>query len=124
MTHTTNPLLNASTIRKALALFQDLYLKDKADSLFTVTRHQTRFYRKDCSPVNHDPNKLLRTQDLESWYEENSNLYIFTKESFKKTHARIGVKPFMYEIPRWESIDIDDQESWDFAEIISKSIKM
>lgn len=122
MTHTTNPLLRPSTVREALGKFQDLHSKNQADSLFTVNHHQTRFYHKDGSPVNHDPNKLLRTQDLESWYEENSNLYIFTKNSFQKTNARIGLKPFLYKMPRWESIDIDDQESWEMAEMISKSM--
>ena len=39
---------------------------------------QTRFYRFDGSPVNHDPKNLIPTQNLESWYEENSNfLYIY-----------------------------------------------
>ena len=43
---------------------------------------------------NHNPNKLQRTQDLESLYEENSNLYIFSKESFINSNSRIGKKPF------------------------------
>ena len=115
MTHTTNPLLSASTIRSALNKFQAEALSGNADSLFTVNKIQTRFYRRDCSAVNHDPNKLVRTQDLEPWFEENSNLYIFTNESFEKTGARIGKKPYMYESPRFESIDIDDQDDWDFA---------
>ena len=55
---------------------------DEADSLFTVTKIQTRFYRADGSAVNHDPKVLLRTQDLEPWFEENSNLYIFSAASF------------------------------------------
>ena len=58
----------------------------------------------------------MRTQDLEKWYEENSNLYLFTKESFQKNNNRIGSKPFLYESPKYESIDIDDQNDWEFAE--------
>ncbi len=121
MTHTTNPLISASTIKAALARFREKLFNNEADSLFTVNRYQTRFYRKDGSPVNHDPDKLIRTQDLEPWYEENSNLYIFTRDSFQKTNSRIGIKPAMFEMPPWESIDIDDQESWDFAEMIAKA---
>lgn len=122
MTHTTNPLMSPDTIRRALAAFQDARAKGKADSLFTVDKIQTRFYRSDCSPVNHDPNNLIRTQDLEPWYEENSNLYIFTRDSFAKTNARIGKQPMMFEGPRIESIDIDDQDDWDFAVIAAKYI--
>lgn len=121
MTHTTNPLLSATTIRQALLKFIEAKEEGIADSLFTVNRFQTRFYREDGSAINHDPNNLIRTQDLEPWYEENSNLYIFTAESFAATQARIGKQPIMYETPRLESIDIDDQTDWEIAEAIAQS---
>ena len=107
MTHTTNPLMSAETVRGALKAFLASRAKESADSLFTVDKVQTRFYRSDCSAVNHDPDNLIRTQDLEPWFEENSNLYIFTRDSFRKTNARIGKQPMMYEGPQFESIDID-----------------
>lgn len=115
MTHTTNPLMSPDTIRRALAAFQKTHTANAADSLFTVDKIQTRFYRADASAVNHDPNNLVRTQDLEPWFEENSNLYIFTRDSFAKTDARIGASPTLFETPKFESIDIDTPEDWDFA---------
>ena len=118
MTHTTNPLLSSETIRAAMKAFEGA--KGKFDSLFTVNKFQTRFYRADGSPVNHDPNNLVRTQDLEPWYEENSNLYIFTRDSFALTNARIGAKPMMFETPRIESFDIDTPVEWTISEIVSK----
>ena len=120
MTHTTNPLMSADTVRVALQAFQVAWTAGKADSLFTVDKVQTRFYREDCSAVNHDPDNLVRTQDLEPWFEENSNLYIFTRDSFDKTSARIGKHPVMYEGTRFESIDIDNQEDWNFAVIAAQ----
>ena len=115
MTHTTNPLMTADTIRNALGAFLAAKSEGKADSLFTVDKIQTRFYRSDCSAVNHDPDNLIRTQDLEPWFEENSNLYIFTRDSFAKTNARIGKHPMMFESRKFESIDIDTPADWDFA---------
>jgi CMP-N-acetylneuraminic acid synthetase len=123
MTHTTNPLLSAQTIRAATSAFLAAKADGKADSLFTVDKVQTRFYREDVSAVNHDPANLIRTQDLEPWFEENSNLYIFTAESFASTQARIGRKPMMFVNPRIESIDIDDQEDWDFAMIAARYLR-
>ena len=120
MTHTTNPLMSADTVRKSLAAFQAAKAAGRADSLFTVDKVQTRFYRADGSAVNHDPNNLLRTQDLEPWFEENSNLYIYTRESFAATNARIGRKPTMFEAPFFESIDIDTPEDWDFAAVAAR----
>jgi len=120
MTHTTNPLMSAETIRKALASFCEAQSSGKADSLFTVDKVQTRFYRADGSPVNHDPENLLPTQHLEPWFEENSNLYIFTRTSFETTQARIGKQPMMYESPFFESIDIDTPDDWDFAVVAAR----
>lgn len=123
MTHTTNPLMSADTIRKAIAAFIEGQAAGRADSLFTVDKVQTRFYRADCSPVNHDPDNLIPTQNLEPWYEENSNLYIFTAESFAGTKARIGRKPMMYEGPFFESIDIDTPADWDFAVVAARFLQ-
>jgi CMP-N-acetylneuraminic acid synthetase len=120
MTHTTNPLMSADTVRGALAAFREAQESGGADSLFTVDKVQTRFYRADASPVNHDPDNLVRTQDLEPWFEENSNLYIFTRASFAATHARIGKRPMMYEGPSFESIDIDTPADWDFAVVAAR----
>jgi CMP-N-acetylneuraminic acid synthetase len=120
MTHTTNPLMSAGTVRQALAAFREAQAQGRADSLFTVDKVQTRFYRADASPVNHDPNNLVRTQDLEPWYEENSNLYIFTRDSFAKTNARIGAQPMMHEGPVFESIDIDTPQDWDLAVVAAR----
>lgn len=120
MTHTTNPLMSADTVSKALAAFQEARVAGKADSLFTVDKVQTRFYRADCSPVNHDPDNLIPTQHLEPWFEENSNLYLFTGDSFAKTNARIGKQPMMYEGPFFESIDIDTPADWDFAVVAAR----
>ena len=121
MTHTTNPLISAPTIRAALQSYESGVASGAHDSLFTVNKFQTRFYRTDGSPVNHDPDNLIRTQDLEPWFEENSNLYIFSRESFAATNARIGKKPILFETPRAESADIDDQEGWNIAETLAKA---
>jgi len=116
-THATNPLLKAETIGKALKLFVDH--EEDFDSLFTANRFQNRFYWKNGDPINHSLEELIRTQDLEPIYEENSNFYIFTKRSFEKRKRRIGEKPQILEMSRVESIDIDDEFSFHLAEILS-----
>ena len=117
MTHATNPLLSHKTILDAITLYRNR--AEDYDSLFTVNRVQSRFYRADLAPVNHDPDHLVRTQDLEPLYEENSCLYLFTKESFLKANARIGEKPLMLETPKLESIDIDEPDDWEKAEALA-----
>jgi CMP-N-acetylneuraminic acid synthetase len=117
MTHTTNPLLSAATIQRAITQYKDELAAQKADSLFTVNRIQTRFYTESCKAINHDPDNLIPTQDLEPWYEENSNLYLFNQESFAKTNARIGARPSMMVSPAMECSDIDTPDDWDMAVI-------
>lgn len=119
MTHTTNPMLSARTIGGALSDYRAKAAAGEADSLFTVNKIQTRFYRADGSPVNHDPTNLIQTQDLEPWYEENSCLYIFSADSFAATDARIGKTPAMYETPPLENIDIDTPADWAMAEAVA-----
>jgi len=113
-THSTNPLLKQSTMEAAI----DHYFNhlDAYDSSFAVTRVQTRLYRATGEPVNHNPDELIRTQDLPVLYEENSNFYIFSKSSFYNTdQRRIGLKPYMFETPPLESIDIDDLSDFNLA---------
>ncbi len=120
MTHTTNPMLSRSTIVDALSKFSESLSTGEHDSLFSVDKIQTRFYKKDGTPINHNPDKLIKTQDLEPWFEENSNLYLFTKESFESTQARIGKKPFLFETPKGESVDIDTPDDWEIARKLQK----
>ena len=123
MTHTTNPLLSLKSIEQSIETFSDALKTNKYDSLFTVNKIQTRFYDKNVKPLNHDPDNLIRTQDLEPWYEENSNLYLFTKEGFHKTSSRIGSNPMMFETPLFESIDIDTPDDWEIAEVLVNKYK-
>jgi CMP-N-acetylneuraminic acid synthetase len=120
MTHTTNPLITGNTISNALNNYHDNLAS--YDSLFSVNKIQTRFYREDMSAVNHDPDNLIRTQDLEPWFEENSCLFIFSAKSFASTNARIGTKPMMYITPALESVDIDEPEDWVMASALAERI--
>ena len=118
-THATNPLLEPETIQKGIeAYFEGL---PNYDSLFSVTRLQTRLYWEGGKPVNHYPSELLRTQDLPPVFEENSNFYIFSKDSFKRAgNNRIGLNPQMFEVPKLEAIDIDEPEDFVLAETLYK----
>lgn len=116
-THSTNPLLSVDTLDRAI----EEYFAGIAsyDSLFSVTRLQTRLYWQSGEPVNHNPQELLRTQDLPPVFEENSNFYFFSKESFAAAgNKRIGLNPKMFEINKLEAVDIDEEEDFRLAELL------
>lgn len=119
MTHVTNPFLSAGVIRRALGAFRQAAAQGTADSLFGVTRHQARFYDPAGRPINHDPAVLVRTQELEPLFEENSTIYVFTAESFSRAEARIGRRPIMFETPPLESLDIDEESDWQLVEALT-----
>src|SRR5215208_3916318 len=110
-THSTNPLLKPETISRAIQSLMTRY--PEYDSLFSVTRLQTRLYAGQGHAIHPDPRVLIQTQDLPPVYEENSCLYIFTRENLIKRHHRIGETPMMFEIDAEEAWDID--EELDFA---------
>lgn len=118
-THSTNPLVRTATIDAAIEKYFDSL--GYFDSLFSVTRLQTRLYDKSARPINHDPNELLRTQDLEPLFEENSNFYLFSKKAFHEADKkRIGLKPQLFEVNKLEAIDIDETEDFILAELLYK----
>jgi len=115
-THSTNPLLRTETITRAIELFLASY--PTYDSLFGVTRWQTRLWDQLGRAVNHDPSILLRTQDLPPIFEENSNLYIFTRQTLEQRRNRLGERPLMFEIDRLEAWDIDEELDFQIAEFL------
>jgi CMP-N-acetylneuraminic acid synthetase len=110
-THTTNPLLRPTTISQAIQALLKQY--PAYDSLFTVTRLQTRLWDQLGRAINHNPAILLQTQDLPPVYEENSCAYIFSRDTLLRRRNRLGDRPLMFPIRAEEAWDID--EELDFA---------
>jgi CMP-N-acetylneuraminic acid synthetase len=119
-THSTNPLLRAETISSAIQTFIEVF--PEFDSLFGVTRLQTRLWDQSGKPINHNPDVLLRTQDLPPVYEENSCIYIFKKETLLERRNRLGERPLMFEIPAIEAWDIDEELDFIIADTLCRHL--
>lgn len=118
-THSTNPLLRPETISRAIQTLQANY--PAYDSLFSVTRLQTRLWDGLARPINHNPAILLRTQDLPPVYEENSCIYLFTRPTLELRRNRIGERPFLFEIDRDEAQDIDEEIDFTIADLMMRA---
>jgi CMP-N-acetylneuraminic acid synthetase len=117
-THSTNPLLKAETISTAINSFISNY--PSYDSLFSVTRLQTRLWDQLGRAINHNPAILLQTQDLPPVYEENSCIYIFEREALVSHRNRLGERPLMFEIDVAEAWDIDEELDFAIVEHLTK----
>ena len=114
--HVTSPFINILNVEDAYDKILEGY-----DSVVSCNEINTRFWRKESygyCPVNHNPMKLEQTQDLPTFYEENSTFYIFDVEVFLKTRTRIGFNPFFYPISFPSNIDIDTEDDWSMVEKI------
>lgn len=100
----TAPLMSVKTINACIKV---LKTKKKYDSICTVNKLYTWFWF-DNKPINYKPRLLARSQDAKPIIKETTGIYGIRKEALKKYKCRIGKKPFFFEVPQEESIDVDN----------------
>lgn len=115
--HTTSPFAKPETIDDLIEhVFSGEY-----DSAFCAENIKT-FMWMNGRPMNFDPDRFPRTQDLPDIFGETSIAYVFTKESFLANNRRLGKKPYIKEVSKIEAIDIDYPEDFDIANAIYKEV--
>lgn len=110
--HATAPFITVETINDCVRAVKS----GEYDSAFCASKIQDYLW-KDGKPLNFDATDLPRSQDLQPIYRETSGVYVFTREVFEKYHRRIGVNPYVKEVSFRESIDINNPEDFQLAEI-------
>jgi CMP-N-acetylneuraminic acid synthetase len=118
-THSTNPLLKTESVRSSIDILRQYY--PGYDSLFSVTKVQRRLYDSLARSINHNPNILIQTQDLPPVFEENSCLYLFTRETLEKRRTRIGDRPYMYVLDAAEAWDIDEEMDFRIVDLMMQA---
>jgi CMP-N-acetylneuraminic acid synthetase len=111
--HATAPFITVDTMKQCIEAVKS----GEYDSAFCAIKLQDYLW-KNGEPMNFDATNVPRTQDLEPIYQETSGIYVFTKEVFEKHRRRIGMKPFIKEVSFKESVDIDNPEDFDLAEVL------
>ena len=53
---------------------------------------------------------------------ETTGLYGITREALSKYHCRIGRKPYIHIVSKFEAVDINTEEDWKVAEYVGKVI--
>lgn len=119
-THSTNPNLTADTIDRSIEAF---FATKNHDSLISVTEIKKRFYWPDGRPINHDPGSLLKTQNQIPLLEENSCIYIFSRNGFLKRQNRVGENPMFFPVSPMEAVDIDEESDFAIAESIRRYLE-
>lgn len=114
----TAPYLQPQTIEKCV---HNLQTSNEYDSVFTATENHG-FYWLNQTPINYRPGILPRSQDMLAVVEESTGLYGIHNESLKKYHCRIGRKPYIHIVNKFEAVDINTEEDLKVAEYVGKVI--
>ena len=110
----TAPYMQPSTIK---ACYNQLISSNEFDSCFTALENHS-FYWLAGTPVNYRPEILPRSQDMLPVIEETTGLYGISKDSLRKYRCRIGRKPYMHFVSKFEAVDINTEEDFKVAEYI------
>ena len=112
----TSPLVDNKIYKKAINTFKKMDKKN-FDSLLSVHEIQEYLYYKK-KPLNFKRVPHMRSQDLKKLYAVNFAINIITRENMIKYKTTIGQKPKFFIIPKNLSIDIDEKQDFEFAELL------
>lgn len=114
----TAPYLQPESIR---ACSDKLVNSTVYDSCFTAVKHQGFFWLNDTS-INYRPCILPRSQDMQPVVEETTGLYGISHDALAKYRCRIGAKPYVHYVSKFEAVDINTEEDLKIAEYVGKTV--
>ena len=114
----TAPYLQPKSIYEC---YKKLIISNEYDSCFTATENHS-FYWCSGMPINYRPGILPRSQDMLPVIEETTGLYGISKESLEKYRCRVGKKPYMHIVDKFEAVDINTEEDFKMADYVGKVI--
>lgn len=112
------PYMQPKTIRDC---YQRLTASQEYDSCFTALENHG-FYWFGNTPVNYRPEILPRSQNITAVVEETTGMYGISHDSLEKYRCRIGRKPYMHFVSKFEAVDINTEEDFCVAEFVGKYI--
>lgn len=117
--HVTNPLISIKTIKKCTNFLKK---NKKFNSVTPITAFYERFWFKG-KEVNHQYNKLIGSQYLTPMCVESGS-YCFRRNTFLIEKSRISKKNHFIYLNKLESVDIDNEFDFIFAETLMKKYKL
>lgn len=109
-THCTNPFLSTETYDRAVQTYLDNL--PEYDSLLSVLAMQEHLWGPDKVPLNYNPwaPRHQPARELPTYYMQDGGIFIQPREAMLKNRYFFGEKPFLFEIPKEEFCDINDEQ--------------
>lgn len=114
LTHATAPFISSTSFERGISAVRS----GAYDSALTVEKMQ-EFMWKEGAPFNYSPERIPRTQDLDSYYIETCGMYIYTADLINNESRRIGHHPYLVEVSKIEACDINNPEDFVIADAIA-----
>jgi CMP-N-acetylneuraminic acid synthetase len=111
--HVTSPLIKLETYIEAIDIFNNI----NDDSLISVNCVQDYLWYKG-KPLNYSINNDLHSQELPKYYKPTYGIVLFKNSEVIKSKNFICGNPYFYQISNVESIDIDNDLDFEFAEFL------
>lgn len=112
----TSPFRTAQHINEAIEKFK----KSKANSLISVCKPFHHFMWKNNQPLNYNPQKRPMAQFIKQDYSENGAIYITKIDKFLKYKCRVVPPVAIYEMDKWDSLEIDEEKDLEVARLLIK----
>lgn len=116
--HTTTPFVDGADYDAAIEVYFEK-LKEGFDSLISVTSFKNFLLDAESKIFNNNTAlEWPRTQDLPQLYELNHAVFLTSKDIYLDRGNRVGNRPFLYEMGKLKSVDIDWEEDFKIAEAL------
>lgn len=113
LAHATAPFVSADSINRGI----ERVVSGSNDCALTVLKTQ-EFLWQHGRPVNYRLDAVPRTQDLEPVFVETTGLYVYTRELIMERNVRVGDSPYLIEISKIESVDVNEPIDFEIANAI------
>lgn len=122
-THVTSPFVSSNIYLEAIKSYDKHCLSGRHDSLMAVTPLK-EFIWDQKGPVNYDytKEKWPRTQTLPDWFFINSAIFMAPTKFLQDLGNRIGETPFLFQMDKLSSLDIDGPDDFAIAEAAYKAV--
>jgi N-acylneuraminate cytidylyltransferase len=110
----TSPFLSVESLERAIKVFKTTKKFDSVISVHDMKHHMW----KDGKPLNYDPYNSPNSQDLPTIYKITYGFGIIPKDLMIEKRNIMGDNPYFYELNEFESVDIDTELEFDFAELL------
>jgi N-acylneuraminate cytidylyltransferase len=115
ITQVTAPLITIDTFIEAI----DLYNNVNCNSLMSIKKIKEYLWYNN-QPINYKLDYAPNSQDLPNYFSPTFGVIIVNREAMLKSKNFICDNPYFYPISDIESIDIDTELDFEFAEFLFK----